>query len=142
MRSERGQATVEWVGLVLLVALVLGAVLTRAREVDERDARGVGDLVAERIAAAGSVPLWGSGELRVPASPDQGATAPLVPLRARDTLRAGARRVVALNGLVCYLRKSTASDDTNRVGDDIGDAVNCLNPVGGWTGEVGGTDDK
>ena len=163
MRSERGQATVEWVGLVLLVALVLGAVLTRARDVEQRDARGVGDLVAERIALAGSVPLGRSGELRVPASLERGATAPLrgsgelrvppapgqggtapplIPLRARDGLRAGARRVVALNGLVCYLRKSTAGDDTNRVGDDIGDAVNCLNPVGGWTGEVGGTDDK
>lgn len=140
MRSERGQATVEWVGLVLLVAVLAGAILTRARDVEER---GVADLVAQRIAAAGSVPLRGSGELRIPAAPGQAGTAPpLIPLGARDALRAGARKAVALNGLVCYLRKSTASDDTNRVGDDIGDAVNCLNPVSGWTGEVGGTDDK
>ena len=61
--------------------------------------------------------------------------------RLRELIRKGARRGVALNGLACYLRKSTAPDDTNRVGDDIGDAVNCLNPVDGWTGDVGGTDD-
>ena len=141
MRCERGQATVEWVGLVLLVALVLGFVLTRARDVEERDARGVGDLVAGRIASAGARPAAAAPRGPAPpAAPSQQGG--VVPIRGRDVVRAGARRVVALNGLVCYLRKSTAGDDTNRVGDDIGDAVNCLNPVGGWTGEVGGTDDK
>jgi hypothetical protein len=164
MRSERGQATVEWVGLVLLVALVLGFVVTRAREAGE-DERGVGDLLAQRIASGGGAlgegaaafgegggrapPERGAGSApsgrRIGGAPaprlEAGAIPPLLPLRGRELLRVGARRVVAANGLVCYLRKSTAGDDTNRVGDDIGDAVNCLNPVGGWTGEVGGTDD-
>ena len=163
MRSERGQATVEWVGLVLLVALVLGFLLTRAREAGE-DERGLGDALAQRIASGGDGALSdGEGALGAGGSaaggPGGGAPPgrgvggapvsrgaagsipPLVPLRGRELLRAGTRRLVAANGLVCYLRKSTAGDDTNRVGDDIGDAVNCLNPVSGWTGEVGGTDD-
>ena len=42
---------------------------------------------------------------------------------------------------MCYLRKSTAANDSNRIGDDIADAVNCLNPIDGWTGDLGGTDD-
>lgn len=36
MACERGQATVEWVGLLLLVALVLGALLTLAPRVEGR----------------------------------------------------------------------------------------------------------
>jgi beta-phosphoglucomutase-like phosphatase (HAD superfamily) len=52
-----------------------------------------------------------------------------------------AQRVNSANGLACYVRKSAASDDTNRVSDDVGDAVNCLNPINGFTGDVGGTDD-
>ena len=156
MRSERGQATVEWVGLVLLVALALGFVITRAREVGSpEDRRGLGDLVAERIASAGdAAPAYGGAApgshpppFREPAGrapptrSEAVAAPPLVPLGGRELIRSGARRAVALNGLACYLRKSTAEEDTNRVGDDIGDAVNCLNPVSGWTGELGGTDD-
>ena len=144
MRSERGQATVEWVGLVLLVALVLGFLLTRAREVDDR---GAGDLIAQRIACAGECR---AGQDDSPAGGDppprqEAGVAPPPPIpvhtRAREAFRAGTKKVVALNGLVCFVRKSTARNDTNRVGDDVGDAVNCLNPVSGWTGEVGGTDD-
>jgi hypothetical protein len=171
MRSERGQATVEWVGLVLLVALALGFVASRAGEARSReDRRGLGDLLAQRIALAGGAVGEGAPEARagasrpgsgerpsggaprepplgqlggrpLPARGELGAAPPLVPLRGRELIRAGARKAVALNGLVCYLRKSTAAEDTNRVGDDIGDAVNCLNPLNGWTGELGGTDD-
>jgi hypothetical protein len=148
VRSECGQASVEWVGLLLLVALVLGFAVTRAREAGADD-RAVGDLLAQRIAGGGALGRGGAlgqGDARraVGAPPPRraaGAVPPLVPLRGRELLRAGTRRVVAANGLACYLRKSTAGDDTNRVGDDIGDAVNCLNPLGGWTGEMGGTDD-
>lgn len=168
MRSERGQATVEWVGLVLLVALVLGFVVTRAREETTDNPRALGDLMAQRIASAGGDPLGEGpsspggpiepnessepGEPREPGGGDEGGrrapprqeagvAPPLVPLRGGGLIRTGARKAVALNGLVCYLRKSTAGEDTNRAGDDIGDAVNCLNPVSGWTGELGGTDD-
>jgi hypothetical protein len=75
------------------------------------------------------------------------APAPVKPTRAFGggglgaLLKDGLRKGIALNGLVCYLRKSTAPNDTNRIPDDVGDAVNCLNPLNGWTGDVGWTDD-
>ena len=55
MRAERGQATVEWVGLLLLAMLVLAAVLVTvgwgAVRTDLRDARSCENLVcAVRLA--------------------------------------------------------------------------------------------
>jgi hypothetical protein len=154
MRSESGQATVEWVALVLFLALGLGALLALAPRVD---GRSLGAVVARRLTCAvkGGCP---GGERAGPprraearaiapagavAVPPAGAVA--LPRGTRGSLRGlirkGARKGVAANGLVCYLRKSTAPNDTNRVGDDIGDAINCMNPIDGWTGHVGGTDD-
>jgi hypothetical protein len=50
---ERGQATVEWVGLVLGVALLLGAVSAGGREAAKGEsADGLGEAVAERIVCA------------------------------------------------------------------------------------------
>jgi RHS repeat-associated protein len=60
---------------------------------------------------------------------------------AKGVAKTVTKKVVAANGLVCYVKKSVASNDTNRLSDDLGDAVNCLNPVSGYTGDVGGTDD-
>jgi hypothetical protein len=147
--SQRGQASVEWVALMLLVALGLGALLTGAREVQ---GSALGDDVAHRIACAAGgacrpTGAPGAGSRGDPPPRESASIAPPrvvpAPVRGggRELLRAGAKKAVALNGLLCYLRKSTASGDTNRVGDDVGDAVNCFNPVGGWTGDVGGTDD-
>jgi hypothetical protein len=59
---------------------------------------------------------------------------------ARNAAKAVAKKAVAANGLVCYVRKSTASDDVNTVRDDVGEAVDCLNPISGYTGSVGGGD--
>jgi hypothetical protein len=138
MTSERGQASVEWVALLLLMALVLAGVLSRAREVDAGEARSLGDELAARIGGGDTLHAARPAPLRRESAvaPGQEAVAP------GELFRAGGRKLVAANGLICYLRKSTAPDDTNRVGDDIGDAINCLNPVGGWTGDVGGTDDS
>ena len=132
-------------GLLLLVALVLGALLTRAREVE---GRSLGDRLAQRITCAGK---RACEERAGDAAPDRRGAASIAPATAvapvrarpdpRALVRAGARKFIAANGLICYIRKSTAPGDTNRVGDDVGDAVNCLNPVDGWTGDVGGTDD-
>jgi hypothetical protein len=47
--SEEGQATVEWIGLVLLVAVALGALLTLAPPVD---GRSLGGAVAHAITCA------------------------------------------------------------------------------------------
>jgi hypothetical protein len=148
VESESGQATVEWVGLVLLVALSLGALLSFAPRVD---GRSLGVLIASRITGHQERPP-------IPRMPPQEATptplpppksaggllAPLRNLRGKrlvKLLREGGRQGAALNGLVCYLKKSTAHDDTNRLSDDIGDAINCVNPLSGFTGDVGGTDD-
>jgi hypothetical protein len=49
MASERGQATVEWIGLVVLVALAVGAALTAVPAVD---GRGYGGALAHRIVCA------------------------------------------------------------------------------------------
>ncbi len=46
MAGERGQATVEWIGLVLLVALALGGLLLVGPHVD---GRGYGGFLARRI---------------------------------------------------------------------------------------------
>jgi hypothetical protein len=62
---ERGQATVEWIGLVLGVALLLGAVAAGGREAAKGEsAVGLGDAVAERIvcAAKGACGAGGRGE--------------------------------------------------------------------------------
>lgn len=50
VRCERGQATVEWVGLVLLAALALGA--AQAVAAPSVDGRSVGGLLAHRIVCA------------------------------------------------------------------------------------------
>jgi hypothetical protein len=49
MVCERGQSTVEWVALVLLVALALGALLAFGPHVD---GRGYGGFLARRILCA------------------------------------------------------------------------------------------
>jgi hypothetical protein len=51
--SERGQATVEWVGLMLGVALMFGALLAGGREAAKgKSATGLGEAVAERMVCA------------------------------------------------------------------------------------------
>jgi hypothetical protein len=51
--GQSGQATIEWAGLVLCVALILGALLAGGREAAKGDAgRGLGEAVAERITCA------------------------------------------------------------------------------------------
>ena len=146
MRSERGQASVEWVALVLLVALALAALLVLAPRVD---GRSLGGLVAGRITCAARescvrTPVR-TRPRAVPLSLP-GAPPPARPRRAGslapDLLKRAARRFVSINGLICYLRKSTAKGDRNDFRDDIGDAINCLNPVRDLTGDVGGTDGR
>ena len=142
MGSESGQASVEWAGLVLLVALALGALVSLAPRVD---GRSLGVLIASRVTGHRErTPARGLRRLAPAPAP---VPVPVKPTRAFGgaglgaLLREGLRKGIALNGLVCYLRKSTAPNDTNRIPDDIGDAINCLNPLNGWTGDVPWTDD-
>ena len=105
MHGQGGQATVEWVALVLLAALVLGAGAALAAPENERD---LGRLVAERItrtssgvergAATGVAPAGSSvapavgGVAPAPQVPGRGASAPPAPgRRARSP---GTRRAV------------------------------------------------
>jgi hypothetical protein len=51
--GQSGQATIEWAGLMLCVALIFGALLAGGREAAKGDAgRGLGEAVAERITCA------------------------------------------------------------------------------------------
>jgi hypothetical protein len=51
--AQRGQATVEWVGLLLGVALMLGALVAGGREAAKGESSaGLGEAVAERITCA------------------------------------------------------------------------------------------
>ena len=48
--GQSGQATIEWAGLMLCLALILGALLAGGREAAKGEAgRGLGEAVAERI---------------------------------------------------------------------------------------------
>jgi hypothetical protein len=147
MDSERGQASVEWVALLLLVALGMGGLIAFAPQVD---GRSLGGLLAHRITCAAARDCEGDGEAGPrpgPSRREAASIAPVAPVttrirgRPRDVIKVGVRKAIAWNGLACYLRKSTAGEDTNRVSDDVGDALNCFNPLNGWTGTVGGTDD-
>jgi hypothetical protein len=160
MRSESGQATVEWVALVLFLVLALAALLALAPRVD---GRSLGGLIAQRITCAAvgrcvSAPArHGPREAaiapvppvpvpvaptRIPSKRTPPVRAPRKPGRLPRLLKRASRRVFTLNGLICYLGKSTARGDTNGFSDDVGDAINCLNPLRGLTGNVGGTDGR
>jgi hypothetical protein len=98
VHEESGQAAVEWVALVLLAALVLGAgAAFAARESD----RGLGELVAKRVAEGPSgLDLAGTAAAapapRAPASLTPRAPASPAPRAgARATPRASAPRAPA-----------------------------------------------
>jgi hypothetical protein len=77
VHREGGQATVEWVALVLAAALVLGAAAAFAgREAD----RGVGEAIAKRITkTARQVGRGSAAGVAGPTAPAPGAAAPGAP---------------------------------------------------------------
>jgi hypothetical protein len=94
VHGEGGQATVEWVGLVLTAAVVLGAGAALAgREAD----RGLGEKVAERIsrtasgvgpAPAGAAPAPGRAAPADAAAPPPARAAPIPPRATPPPTRA------------------------------------------------------
>jgi hypothetical protein len=89
--AERGQATVEWVGLVLGVALALGALAGGVRgTASSESATGLGEAVAKRITCAARD---GCGAPRGVARPTWRA-----PVRARGTVAGGRRAAGATRG--------------------------------------------
>ena len=154
MRLEDGQATVEWVALVLVAALVLGAAAALAGREDDR---GLGEAVAKRIAAApdlvargrsasgtaepGSAPAPGPGA----SAPDSAASAPPVPVpppastpRAVDAFRRlrGIEDVAKHAWIVCLgykrwryeLENPSAPNEALPLRDAFDIVNGCLNP--------------
>jgi hypothetical protein len=78
VQGESGQATVEWVALILMAALALGAAAALSGHADER---GLGDLVAKRIASATASPAAAPPAASGPAAPPA-ASGPAAPAAA------------------------------------------------------------
>jgi hypothetical protein len=94
LRSQRGQATVEWVGLLLAVALMFGALVAGGREAARGEsADRLGEAVAQRITCAARG-TCGVGELgpdapsgRRPGGRSLAPTIPRSPARGVPPLR-------------------------------------------------------
>jgi hypothetical protein len=133
VHGEGGQATVEWVALVLAAALVLGATAAFAgRESD----RGLGEAVAERITgAAGGVGAPAAGAApRTRAAPP----APAAGSRAVDAFRSvrGVADVAKHAWIVCLgyerwrheLEHPSAPTEALPVDVALGIVNTCFNP--------------
>jgi hypothetical protein len=147
-RSESGQATVEWVGLVLGVALVLGALVAGGREAVRGDSgRELGEAVAGRMVCAARDACGARTRAAVqagaPASPRAGrpsrapiavATAPAS--RAARALPRG-REALGHAWLACfayrryeYEREHPMTPRESVPLDDAVDIINdCLDPL-------------
>ena len=153
MGSEHGQATVEWTGLVLLVAVALGALLALAPSVD---GRSLGASVAHAITCAArggcaeagrspAPPRSASGPvgLGVPPAPPARAAPPspgASPPGTAEKGRAmpGARDAVKRLWLLCLgyrrfrydLEHPRAPTEEMPLGETLDIANECLNPLG------------
>ena len=90
VRSQAGQATLEWVGLVLLAALVLGGLAAFAAPVADR---GLGTAVAQRITCAARGGCAGAAERTAARTRVSGPLAAVAPARGRARAPASARRL-------------------------------------------------
>jgi len=90
VRSQAGQATLEWVGLVLLAALVLGGLAAFAVPVADR---GLGTAVAQRITCAARGGCAGAAERTAARTRVSGPLAAVAPARARARAPASTRRL-------------------------------------------------
>jgi hypothetical protein len=154
MRGEGGQATVEWVALVLLAALVLGAAAALA---GREDGRGLGEAVAKRIASGpealgpsrGAPDTLGLGRRRAAPAPAAGRPSPAPPrgaaapppastpgaVQAFRSLR-GLEEVAKHTWIVCLgykrwryeLENPMAPNEVLPVRDALGILNGCLNP--------------
>ena len=138
MRSQAGQATVEWVGLVLLAALALGALAAFRPSGSDL---GLGEALAGRI---GRGPAADASRLRTPAAPRvRAAPRP----RAAPRGRAAPPRAKRLSGaselgkglwIVClgyrryvYERENPRAPNEPMPLDELLElADSCFNPLG------------
>ena len=109
MRSERGQATVEWLGILLLIALALAAL---ARLAPRPDGHGLATTLAHSITAPKPrvVGIRG-GKRTVPPPPGAGAftAPPLVPRPGESRIPALRVRLPAAPALVHRARRGAGS---------------------------------
>ena len=143
MGDASGQATIEWVGLVLVAALVLGALaVLRAPSHD----RGLGTVLAKRITCAAGGGCATAAPVRLPAPGSAGARGSAL-MRHRSVSRAKAvdafRRLRGLGKLshriwiVClgYRRFVYERDHVREptgampLGQALDIADDCLNPL-------------
>jgi hypothetical protein len=145
VHGQSGQATVEWVALVLLAALALGAAAAFAERVRDR---GLGELVAKRVARAPrEVGLAAAAAARAPGAPVALATAPHSPAPAAPPA-AAPRRIdasPAIRGIGTVAKRAPigclgykrwryererplAAIEGIPLGDALGIANDCLNP--------------
>jgi hypothetical protein len=136
MDRQRGQATVEWVALLLVAALILGAAAAHS---SARDDRGLGREVAKRIAGApreitAAAPAAGiEREARA-----QGVAAPPVrsPSARSDARLRGVARVAERAWIVCLgyrrwrqeMEHPLAPTESLPLDDALEIANDCLNP--------------
>jgi hypothetical protein len=151
--DETGQASVEWVGLVLIAVVALGALgllaSTRAGRAPGSD-RGLGELVAERLvcgprgSCAGRIGVQTAGSPVPPAAPPAVPAAPpggarLSRARAIDALRrlrAVGATLVKRAWIVCIgyrrfryeLEHPRAPNEAMPLDEAIDIANGCLNP--------------
>jgi predicted flap endonuclease-1-like 5' DNA nuclease len=107
VHGESGQGTVEWVALVLLAALVLGAGAAFAARESER---GLGEVVAKRIARGPSGLDLAGRAAAAPAPPTPRAPGSLAP-RAPASLAPGARARATPRASAPRAPASGAADD-------------------------------
>ena len=155
MGSESGQATIEWTGLVLLVAVALGALLTLAQPVD---GRRLGGSVAHAItcaarggcAAAGRAPPAAgrsSPRIAVPAPPRARPrpqrAAPPVRAGGDSTALRGARTAAKRLWLLCLgyrrfrydLEHPRAPTEAVPMSETLDTVNECLNPLSFLVGD-------
>jgi hypothetical protein len=100
-RGESGQATVEWVGLLLGVALMFGALVAGGREAAKGEsAHELGDALAERITCAAR-DACGAAHAR----PSPPAVRPSTPREERRQERAGSDSV-PLRGVKGFAKRT------------------------------------
>jgi hypothetical protein len=153
MRREAGQASVEWVALVLLGALLLGGAAATALGREDREERELGSLVARRIAGVPGAALGAPGPAartravapgaqaavpRAPAAAPPRASAPTPSSRTANALHRlrGLSAVAKRAWIVCLghrrwryqLEHPLAPNETLPLDEALAMANTCLNP--------------
>jgi hypothetical protein len=141
VHGEGGQATVEWVALVLVAALVLGAAAALAGREDDR---GLGDALAKRIAGVPAEPDRAPAQRSALPTPKRAMSVPVPPPPPASTPQAvqafrrlrGLEEIARHTWIVClgykrwrYERQAPmAPNEALPLGEALDIVNGCLNP--------------